>query len=401
LRGGGFPQSRKEKKDVAFGDWFMKMKKNKLKSLLAAILLLSIFTADLSAQEKLKAAFKDYFLMGAALNRAQIFEKDSRGAKIVKEQFNTISPENILKWAEVHPQPDRYNFEAADRYVAFGEKHGMFVVGHTLVWHNQTPKWVFENKKGNPVSREELLKRLREHINTVVGRYKGKIKGWDVVNEALNDDGTLRQTPWLKIIGEDYIAKAFEYAREADPNAELYYNDYSLENEPKRRGAIALIKKLQAQAIPVTAVGLQGHNNLTFPTVGQQDATLEEFAALGIKIAITELDVSVLPDPEGFSGAEVTLSFEMKERLNPYKNGLPAAVQKKLADRYAELFAVYLKHHQNIDRITFWNVTDKESWLNNFPVRGRTNYPLLFDRLGERKPAFDAVIESVRIDRQK
>jgi endo-1,4-beta-xylanase len=246
-----------------------------------------------------------------------------------------------------------------------------------------------------------LLKRLREHINTVVGRYKGKIKGWDVVNEALNDDGTLRQTPWLKIIGEDYIAKAFEYAREADPNAELYYNDYSLENEPKRRGAIALIKKLQAQAIPVTAVGLQGHNNLTFPTVGQQDATLEEFAALGIKIAITELDVSVLPDPEGFSGAEVTLSFEMKERLNPYKNGLPAAVQKKLADRYAELFAVYLKHHQNIDRITFWNVTDKESWLNNFPVRGRTNYPLLFDRLGERKPAFDAVIESVRIDRQK
>lgn len=382
----------------------MKMKKNKLTSLIVAIFLLSIFSADLSAQEekdKLKDVFKDYFLIGAALNRDQIFEKDLRATKIVTEQFNTISPENILKWGVVHPQPDRYNFEAADRYVALGEKHGMFVVGHTLVWHNQTPKWVFEDKKGNPVSRDELLKRLREHIQTVVGRYKGKIKGWDVVNEALNDDGSMRQTPWLKIIGEDYLAKAFEYAHQADPAAELYYNDYSLENEPKRRGAIALIKKLLAQGIPVTAVGLQGHNNLTFPTVGQQDATLSEFAALGIKIAITELDVSTLPDPEGFSGAEVSLSFEMKEKLNPYKNGLPAEIEKKLADRYAELFAVYLKHHQNIDRITFWNVTDKESWLNNFPVRGRTNYPLLFDRQGKTKPAFNAVIESVKAVQRK
>ena len=379
----------------------MKIKSNKLISLVVVIFLSGVFSADLSAQATLKETFKDYFLMGASLNRAQIFEKDLPGTKIVKEQFNTISPENILKWALVHPQPGRYDFEPADRYVAFGQKHGMFVVGHTLVWHNQTPRWVFEDKKGNPVSRDELLKRLREHINTVVGRYKGKIRGWDVVNEALNEDGSLRQTPWLKIIGEDYIAKAFEYAHEADPDAELYYNDYSLENEPKRRGAVALIKKLQAAKIPVKAVGLQGHNNLTFPTVEQQNATLEEFAALGIKIAITELDVSVLPDPKGFSGAEVTLDYEMKEKLNPYKNELPPEMQKRLADRYAELFAVYLKHHRNIDRITFWNVTDKESWLNNFPVRGRTNYPLLFGRQGEIKPAFDAVIESVRIYRQR
>ena len=377
------------------------MKKFKLPSLIIVILWSAVFSADLSAQAKLKETFKDYFLIGAALNRAQIFEKDARGAKIVREQFNTISPENILKWAEVHPQPERYNFEAADRYVAFGEKNGMFLVGHALVWHNQTPRWVFQDKKGNPVSRDELLKRLREHIQTVVGRYKGKIKGWDVVNEALNDDGSWRQTPWLKIIGEDYIAKAFAYAHEADPSAELYYNDYSLENEPKRRGAIALIKKLQAAGIPIKAVGLQGHNNLTFPTVEQQEATLREFAALGIKIAITELDVSVLPDPEGFSGAEVSLSFEMKERLNPYKNGLPDEMQKKLADRYAELFAVYLKYHQDIERITFWNVTDKESWLNNFPVRGRTNHPLLFDRQGKPKPAFNAVVESLENFRQR
>jgi endo-1,4-beta-xylanase len=377
------------------------MKKNKLFPPFVAVVWLFAAFTNLMAQGKLKEVFKDYFLIGASLNRAQIFEKDASGALIVKEQFNTISPENILKWAEVHPAPDRYNFEPADRYVAFGEKNGMFIVGHTLVWHNQTPRWVFQDKKGNPVSRDELLKRMREHIQTVVGRYKGKIKGWDVVNEALNDDGSLRQTPWLKIIGEDYIAKAFDYAREADPAAELYYNDYSLENEPKRRGAIALIKKLQAQGISIKAVGSQGHNNLTFPTIEQQEATITEFAELGIKVHITELDVSVLPDPEGFSGAEVTLSYEMKERLNPYKKALPDEMQKKLADRYAELFAVYLKHHQVIDRITFWNVTDKESWLNNFPVRGRTNYPLLFDRQGKTKPAFDAVIESVKIYKRK
>jgi endo-1,4-beta-xylanase len=357
--------------------------------------LLLISSVGIFAQTTLKDAFKNRFLIGAALNQSQIFEKDTIGIKIVKTQFNTISPENILKWELVHPEPNRYDFEAADRYVALGEKYGMFVVGHTLVWHNQTPEWVFQDSKGGLVNRDELLKRMREHIQKVVGRYKGKIKGWDVVNEALNEDGTLRQSLWLKIIGEDYIAKAFEFAREADPTAELYYNDYSLENEPKRRGAINLVKSLQAKGIPIKAIGSQGHNNLTFPTLEQQDATISEFAKLGIKVNITELDVSVLPDPEGFSGAEVTLNFEMDKKLNPYKNGLPDEMQKKLADRYAALFRIFLKHHQTIDRITFWNVTDGDSWLNNFPVRGRTNYPLLFDRKGLPKPAFEAIIKTI------
>jgi endo-1,4-beta-xylanase len=354
------------------------------------------FTINVEAQITLKEAFKDYFLIGAALNRAQIFEEDKVGSKIVTTQFNTISPENILKWEAVHPKSDKYDFEAADAYVAFGEKNKMFIVGHTLVWHNQTPEWVFKDAQGKFVSRDELLKRMREHINTVVGRYKGKIQGWDVVNEALNEDGILRQSPWLKIIGEDFIAKAFQFAHEADPNAELYYNDYSLEIPAKRRGAIALIKRLQAQGIPIKAVGLQGHNNLTFPTIAEQDATITEFANLGIKINITELDVSVLPDPEGFSGAEVTLDFKMQEKLNPYKKGLPDEVQKKLAKRYADLFGVFLKHRKSIDRITFWNVTDGDSWLNNFPVRGRTNYPLLFDRKGKTKSAFNTVIKRAK-----
>jgi len=371
-------------------------KKNILRLPTIVFVLTTAFALNLPAQKTLKDAFKDYFLIGAALNRAQIYEEDTRGAEIVKTQFNTISPENILKWEAVHPQSARYDFEAADRYVAFGEKYGMFVVGHTLIWHNQTPDSVFTDAKGNYVSRNELLKRMRQHIETVVGRYKGKIKGWDVVNEALNDDGTLRQSLWLKIIGEDYIAKAFQFAHEADPNAELYYNDYSLENEPKLKGAVKLIRQLQAAKISIKAVGLQGHNNLTFPTLAQQENAINEFAKLGIKVNVTELDVSVLSDPEGFNGAEVTMDFAMQEKLNPYKKGLPDDVRQKLATRYADLFGVFIKHRKDISRITFWNVTDGDSWLNNFPVKGRTNYPLLFDREGKPKSAFDAVIQSIK-----
>ena len=198
-------------------------------------------------QPALKDVFKKDFLIGAALNQNQFTGRDQRGLPIITTQFNSITPENVLKWESVHPEPGKYNFEGPDRYVAFGEKYRMFIVGHTLVWHNQTPRWVFEDAKGGPVDRQTLLDRMRDHIHTVVGRYQGRIKGWDVVNEALDEDGSLRQTPWMKIIGEDYLVKAFEFAHEADPSAQLYYNDYSLENEAKRKGAIDLIKKLKAR----------------------------------------------------------------------------------------------------------------------------------------------------------
>jgi endo-1,4-beta-xylanase len=225
-----------------------------------------------------------------------------------------------------------------------------------------------------------------------VGRYKGRIQSWDVVNEALNEDGTLRQSKWMKIIGEDYIVKAFQYAHEADPQAELNYNDYSLENEAKRSGAIALIKKLQAQGIPVAVVGVQGHDSLDWPSAELEDATITAFAKLGIKVAITELDIDVLP-PVVRGSADVSLSVKADPKLNPYANGLPDAVQKALAKKYADLFAVYLKHRAVMSRVTFWGVTDGDSWKNNWPVVGRTDYPLLFDRAGQPKPAFDAVIQ--------
>jgi endo-1,4-beta-xylanase len=348
------------------------------------------------AQTTLKDAYKNIFYIGSAVSQAQFNEQDARGNPIIAAQFNTISPENVLKWESVHPRPDGYNFAQADRYVAFGEKNRMFIVGHNLVWHSQVPQWVFQDGKGAPVDRDELLLRMHDHIMTVVGRYKGRIQSWDVVNEALNEDGTLRQSPWMRIIGDDYIAKAFQYAHEADPQAELNYNDYNLENEAKRKGALDLVKKLKDQGIFITAVGLQGHDNLNWPTVEQQDATIAAFKALGVKVAITELDVDVLPAAGRQPTADVSATAAGTANSNPYAGGLPDAVQQALAKRYADLFGVYLKYRDTVTRVTFWGVTDGDSWKNDFPVRGRTNYPLLFDRAGKPKPAFDAVVQAAR-----
>ncbi len=365
--------------------------------LFPVIIFLATVLTTSSTQPVLKDTFKGYFLIGAALNQQQFSEEDPLSVGIIKTHFNSITPENVLKWEAVHPKPDSYDFAAPDRYVEFGEKYHMFIVGHTLIWHNQTPAWVFQSANGNTLDRDTLLKRMREHILTVVGRYKGRIKGWDVVNEALNEDGTMRQSPWLKIIGEDYLAKAFQFAHEADPKAELYYNDYSLENEPKRNGALALIKKLKSQGLPVAAIGLQGHDKMDWPTVEQEDATIAAFAALGIKVNITELDIDVLPPATRNRGADITLNVELQAKLNPYAKGLPDALQQALAKRYADLFSVFVKQRNVVDRVTFWGVTDAASWLNNWPVRGRTSYPLLFDRGGQPKPAFTAVVQAASI----
>lgn len=359
---------------------------------LSAALFAASLNLALQAQPTLKDAFKPYFRIGAALNRGYFYETDSAGAALVKAQFNAITPENDMKWERIHPNPDTFNWEPADRYVEFGEKNGMFIVGHCLVWHSQTPTWVFQDSDGKQLTRDALLKRMRDHILAVAGRYRGRVKGWDVVNEALNEDGSMRQSAWFRIVGADYVAKAFEYAREADPNAELYYNDYSLESEPKRKGAVALVKELQEKGLKITAIGTQHHDRLNWPTVEQVDTTIAAFKALGVKVCVTELDVDVLPAATRRPTADVATRAEPTADLNPYKGGLPDEMQRALANRYADLFRVFVRHRDAITRVTFWGVTDRLSWLNNFPVRGRTNYPVLFDREGKPKPAFDAVI---------
>jgi len=359
-------------------------------------MLTASMTASAQAPTTLKDAYHGSFQVGVAINEAQITGTDARGAAIVATQFDSISPENVLKWERIHPKPDTYAFELADKYVEFGVKNHMFIVGHNLVWHAQVPDWVFEGGQGKPLTREALLKRMHDHIFTVVGRYKGRIQSWDVVNEALNEDGTLRQSKWMKIIGEDYLVKAYEYAHEADPQAELNYNDYNLENPAKREGAIALIKKLQANGIKVAVVGVQGHDRLEWPSAELEAQTIDAFAKLGVKVAISELDIDVLP-PIAPGSADISLKVKADPKLNPYANGLPDDVQQALARQYASLFGVYLKHRAVMSRVTLWGLTDADSWRNDWPVVGRTDYPLLFDRNGKPKPAFDAVIRQATL----
>lgn len=344
----------------------------------------------------LKDAFKNDFLIGVAVNRAVYEGRAPREAKIVETQFDSISPENDLKWEIVHPAPGIYDFTNADRYVAFGLKYHMFIIGHNLIWHHQVPDWVFQDAQGNPISRDALIARMRDHIFTVVGRYKGKIGGWDVVNEALSDNGALRDTPWKKIIGDDYLVLAYQFAHEADPHAQLYYNDFALDSPAKRAGAIALVKNLQARGIKIYAVGTQEHDGLdpNRPSTNSIAQTINAFAKLGVKVMITELDINVLPSATNSLSADISLRMAADPKLNPYVHGLPPDIQQKLAQRYADLFSVFVAHRGEVSRVTFWGVTDADSWLNNWPVPGRTDYPLLFDRNCRPKPAFQAVLRT-------
>jgi endo-1,4-beta-xylanase len=335
-------------------------------------------------------------LIGVALNQRQSDGHDAAAVAIATRHFNSITPENLLKWEAVHPQPDRWAFEPADRLVAFGQTHGMAVIGHTLVWHQQTPAWVFAGAGGGRADRETLLDRMRTHIETVVGRYKGRVHGWDVVNEALDEDGTLRKTPWLEILGEDFIAKAFEYAHAADPKAELYYNDFNLWKPAKRAAAIALVKRLQARGLRVDGIGEQAHWGLETPTLAEVDDVIGAIGAAGIEVLLTELDIDVLPrDPDQW-GADLETKAKIRAVSNIYPDGLPPAKQEQLAQHYAGLFRLVVKHRAYVSRVTLWGVTDAQSWLHNFPIPGRVNYPLLWDHAGRPKPAFDAVVEALQ-----
>jgi endo-1,4-beta-xylanase len=352
----------------------------------------------------LKEVFDDHFRVGAALGTQQVLGEEPAALALVAQQFNTITPENLLKWAEVHPQPGRYRFEPADHYVNWGNDHRMFVVGHTLVWHNQTPAWAFQQPGGQPLDRDTALANMKEHISTVVGRYKGRIHGWDVVNEAIDDQGRLRTgpvgvpgrrgEPWHAAIGDDYIEMAFRYAHAADPHAELYYNDYN-EWYPAKIEAIAkLVRALQAKGIRIDGIGLQGHWGMDYPTLAEIDHMLTEYGKLGVKLMITELDITMLPIPGQQTGAETTERSQGGDRMNPYPNRLPADKQRALADRYAAIVRLFVKHADKIDRVTFWGVHDGQSWKNDWPIRGRSDYPLLFGRNLQPKPAFAAVVET-------
>lgn len=358
------------------------------------IFILGLHAAAETPQASLKDAYAPEFRVGVAISTPAIQDNQQDALDLIAKQFNSATSENLFKWESIHPEPNRYDFEAADRFVDFGEEHGMFLVGHTLIWHNQTPGWVFEDENGKPLSREKLLERMREHIHTVVGRYAGRVHSWDVVNEAVNDDGTMRDTPWRKILGDDYLVHAFRFAKEADPKCEVYYNDYNLHLADKRDGVVRVLDSMGQSGTTVDGIGMQGHWGLDFPADHEIEDSVAAFSKSAGKVMITELDINVLPRPSQQTGADVTDRAELTSAMNPYTGGLPQDVQQRLADRYAHLFGLFAQHSDVIDRVTLWGLDDGQTWHNNWPIRGRTAHSLLFDRSLKPKPAFDAVLQT-------
>jgi endo-1,4-beta-xylanase len=335
----------------------------------------------------LKETFQDDFLIGVAMNTRQIEEKDAAADSLIKKQFSAATPENVMKAEIIHPAWDIYNFEEADKLIAFGEKNNIKINGHTLVWHSQLPPFV--KQLNDP---DSLRKFFENHISVIASRYDGKIYSWDVVNEALEENGTLRKSIFLEKLGDTYIVDAFRLAQKSAPHTKLYYNDYNIEQPVKRKGAINIIKQIQAAGVRIDGIGIQGHWKAGSVPLKEIEESIREFAALGIEVMITELDLGVLPNPWDGNSAELSNTAQGSERMNPYVNGLPDSVSAMQAKSYADLFSLFLKYRKNISRITFWGLDDGESWLNGWPIRGRTNYPLLFDRQFQPKRAFFEII---------
>ena len=346
------------------------------------ILISVLFISGTKQDKGLKDYYKDYFPIGVAITPQSVRNEDERN--LILRHFNSVTAENAMKMGPIHPRENEYYWKDADSIVAFAQRNKLRMRGHTLCWHNQTPDWFFKDSVGNNVSKELLLKRLKEHITTIVSRYKGKIYAWDVVNEAVDDNPNnfLRNSLFFQIAGEEYIEKAFEYAHAADPDAILFYNDYNTERKEKADRIYKLLKNLKDKGVPVHAVGLQAHWNVFGPTREEMEYSIAKFVSLGLKIQYTELDISIY----------------RSENLRRDKTAGDIAVftpelEQQQLEKYKTAFEVFRKYKQHISGITFWNISDRHSWLDNYPVRGRKNYPLLFDTTLRPKKAYDAVVQ--------
>nr|WP_115563426.1 endo-1,4-beta-xylanase [Xanthomonas arboricola] len=350
--------------------------------------------------QTLKQVYADAFPIGTAVNVDIVSGHDAASASLVACHFNALTPENVMKAEVVSPRRGVNDFAAADAFVDYARAQHMFVVGHTLVWHNQTPDWFFVDAQGKPNSSDAQIERMRAHIAGVAGRYVGKVQAWDVVNEIIDEDGSYRSTNWVQRVGDGdtVVRNAFTFAQRYAPDAELYYNDFNAWRPAKRDGIVRMVKMLQQSGIRIDGVGMQGHWGLDYPSLRDIEDAIDAYAALGIKVMITELDVDVLPLTKegqvigtGLAHKQFQLP-EFKRFLDPYRDGLPPAVQAQLRDRYAELFALFWRKRDKLARVSVWGVSDGMSWKNDYPVPGRTNYPLLFDRNHQPKPALDAVL---------
>jgi len=354
----------------------------------------------------LKESLDGKFLIGVAINEKQIRHQDPKADSLIYLHFNAIEPENCMKSEVIHPAKDTYDFELSDKYVDYGTKNGIAVFGHCLIWHSQLAPWFPVDETGKDVSPEELKARMKEHIYTVMGRYKGRIKGWDVVNEAVMDDGSYRESPFYRILGEEYIPLAFQYAHEADPDAELYYNDYGMHHRGRVDRVIQIVKDLKERGLRIDAVGFQGHIGMDYPDIATFEKSIEDVSALGVDICITEWDMSILPTIT--SSADLAEMSRMgkegdkdaakkaKALLDPYPDGIPQDVRDQWNNRCIDFWKMYLRHSDRIRRINIWGLTDADSWKRGWPVQTRLDEPVLFDTGYNEKPATKWIIENAK-----
>lgn len=374
------------------------MKKNTMFSFIVmlGIGLVSCNSVTQSETETLKDAFSGKFYIGTAMNATQITGRDTAAVQVIKDQFSAIVPENCMKSGEIQRREGEFDFTLADQFVEFGEQNDKFITGHCLIWHSQAPRWFFSDSLGNDVSREVMIERMKNHIFTVVGRYKGRIKGWDVVNEAIMEDGSFRKSKFYRIVGKDFIKLAFQFAHEADPDAELYYNDYNEWFPDKRDSIVQMVRDLKADGIRIDGIGMQGHIGMEGPSLEEYEAAIVAYANEGMKVMVTELDMSILPSARRNVGADIATNFDYQKELNPYTEGVPIEKMEEWDKRMLDFFRLFLKHSDVISRVTVWGVSDATSWKNNFPVRGRTDYPLLFDRNYMPKSIVPKLIEAAK-----
>ena len=357
---------------------------------LSTFLFISGF--NFSELSSLKKVFDSKFKVGVAINKNQIKQKKSKEVDLIKNQFSSLTAENVMKWEEIHPKKNKYNFKISDLIVSMAQENDQDLIGHTLVWHNQIPEWVTRNPDGSLVEKNKLFDNITQHISSVAGRYSGKIKGWDVVNEAILDDGSFRKNDFYNIAGEDYIFKSFEIAQKVDPSAELYYNDFSMYKPEKCDAAIVVANKIKDKGIRIDGIGLQAHWGLDYPTIDEIEQSIIKIYEAGYKVHFTELDIDVLPNLWEIEGADLSDNFKSNDELNPYRKHLPDSISNLLANRYSEIFDLFVKHSNKIERVTFWGLSDGYSWKNDWPAKGRTNYPLLFDKENEPKEAYHDIL---------
>ncbi|TCD11652.1 endo-1,4-beta-xylanase [Pedobacter frigidisoli] len=328
----------------------------------------------------LKDFYRSYFPIGVAVAPRNLAGDE---AQLIKKQFNSITAENAMKMGPIQPREGQFYWKDADSIVNFAVRNGIKIRGHNLCWHEQTPNWMFIGKDGKQVTKEVLLQRLKDHITTVVNRYKGKIYAWDVVNETIDDDPSkyFRDSKWYQICGQDFIMKAFEYAHSADPDAKLYYNDYNTERPEKRERIYKLLKNLKDKGVPIDGVGLQAHWSLQEPTETELRAAIERYSSMGLKIQFTEVDMSIYPWEKNSRNRKPGEADEFTPEL-----------AQKQAAQYAMVFKIFREYKNVITNVTFWNISDRHTWLDEYPVMGRKNYPLLFDTHLQPKKAYWEVI---------